>query len=135
MPLCSLNGATENHSTVGMGVQCPFPLSDQTLGHSFLPQGSFMGQLHLHKNHNWLEDHDWVVVFAHEIFHSVGINHSEIEEALMYASDRNIRTRSSLYHMDDRYAFWTQYPIGDGSLQSCEKNKIELEMLREILCK
>lgn len=90
----------------------PFDGNVGILAHAFFPPpagGQYAGHLHFDDDENWSIDGsgiDLVTVAAHEIGHLLGLDHSEVPSALMYAYYSGIKRYLDI---DDRLAIWELY--------------------------
>jgi len=76
------------------GCGYPFDGNGGILAHAFYPppNGNFAGDIHFDDDENWTTDYrnnssqplDLITIAAHEIGHSLGLQHSSVTEALMY---------------------------------------------------
>jgi len=124
------------------GCGYPFDSTGGILAHGFYPppNGTFAGDIHFDDDENWTieirnssaQPLDLITIAAHEIGHSLGLDHSSVENALMYpyynGSHRylhqdDITGIRSIYGNPGTYDFFT------GPSLICSNGSISLDYL------
>lgn len=91
-----------------------------TLAHAYYPgRSSFSGMVHFDREEPWTLDQDtWVgndlfLVATHEIGHSLGIGHSDVQGSIMFSAYQSVLNTKFSLHWDDLSAIRSLYGSRD----------------------
>jgi len=110
---------TSPHSDLLNGT-CPKSFETNILAHAYFPppNGPLAGDIHFNDYYDWKNDIDLKTVAIHELGHALGLEHSDIMQAIMYPSYQGVMM--SLYP-DDIEGITTIYPNCNGGGGGCPK--------------